>query len=44
LNNVVALTMPQPNVVQAVRTGGIALGNLTLDISRASGFYPNILM
>jgi len=44
LNNVVALTMPQPIVVQAVRTGGIALGNLTLDISRASGFYPDVVM
>jgi hypothetical protein len=44
LNNVVALTMPQPVVVQAIRTGGIALGDLTLDISRASGFYPDVVM
>src|SRR5260370_29384254 len=27
-----------------VRTGGIALGNLTLDVSRRSGFYPDIVM
>ncbi len=44
LNNVVVLTMPQPIVVQAIRTGGIALGNLTLDISRAFGFYPDVVM
>jgi hypothetical protein len=27
-----------------IRTGGIALGNLTLDVSRKSGFYPDIVM
>ena len=27
-----------------IRTGGIALGNLTLDVSRESGFYPDIVM
>src|SRR6476660_7902147 len=36
--------MPQPIVVQMVRTGAIALGNLTLDVSRASGLYPDIVM
>ena len=44
LNNVVALTLPQGIVVQVIRTGGIALGDLTLDISRASGFYPDVVM
>ena len=44
LANVVAVTLPQPVVVQMIRTGGIALGNLTLDVSRKSGFYPDIVM
>ena len=44
LNNVAVLTLPQPIVVQTVRTGGIALGNLALDVTRASGFYPDIVM
>src|SRR5262249_54096671 len=38
LDNIVVVTVPQPTVVQMVRTGGIALGNLTLDVSRNSGF------
>src|SRR5476651_2262973 len=44
LDNIVVVTLPQPIVVQMVRTGGIALGNLTLDVSRKSGFYPDIVM
>jgi hypothetical protein len=44
LDNIVVVTLPQPIVVQMVRTGGIALGNLTLDVSRRSGFYPDIVM
>src|SRR5450432_29234 len=44
LDNIVVVTLPQPVVVQMVRTGGIALGNLTLDVSRKSGFYPDIVM
>jgi extracellular solute-binding protein len=44
LDNVVVVTVPQPVVVQMIRTGGIALGNLTLDVSRTSGFYPDIIM
>ena len=44
LENVVVVTVPQPLVVQMVRSGGIALGNLTLDVSRKSGFYPDIVM
>jgi hypothetical protein len=27
-----------------IRTGGVALGNLTLEVSRGSGFYPDIFM
>jgi hypothetical protein len=42
--NVVVVTLPQPIVVQTIRTGAISLGNLTLEFSRASGFYPDIVM
>ncbi len=44
LDNIVVVTVPQPVVVGMIRTGGIALGNLTLDVSRKSGFYPDIVM
>src|SRR2546427_564913 len=44
LANIVVVTLPQPIVVQMIRTGAIALGNLTLDVSRRSGFYPDIVM
>jgi hypothetical protein len=44
LENVIVVTLPQPVVVQMIRTGGIALGNLTLEVSRRSGFYPDIVM
>jgi hypothetical protein len=44
LRNIVVVTVPQPVVVQMIRTGGIALGNLTLDVSRKSGIYPDIVM
>src|SRR5215468_6823799 len=38
LDNIVVVTVPQPIVVQMMRTGGIALGNLVLEVSRKSGF------
>jgi hypothetical protein len=44
LDNIVVVTVPQPIVVQMIRTGGITLGNLTLDVSRKFGFYPDIVM
>jgi len=44
LDNVVVVTLPQPIVVEIVRTGAIALGSLTLEMSRASGLYPDIVM
>jgi hypothetical protein len=44
LDNAVVVTLPQPIVVQVVRTGAVALGNLTIDFSRASGLYPDIIM
>jgi hypothetical protein len=44
LTNIIMVTLPQPILVQMIRTGGVALGNLTLDVSRKSGFYPDIFM
>jgi hypothetical protein len=44
LDNIVVVTVPQPAVVQMIRTGAIALGNLVLEVSRKSGFYPDIVM
>src|SRR5438067_10950091 len=44
LTNVILVTLPQPILVQMIRSGGVALGNLTLDVSRSSGFYPDIFM
>src|SRR5215467_12009068 len=37
VDNVVVATLPQPVLVQMIRTGAVALGNLTLDVSRRSG-------
>ena len=44
VDNVVVVTMPQPIVVEMIRTGAVALGNLTLDVSRTSGLFPDIVM
>jgi hypothetical protein len=44
LSNIILVTLPQPILVQMIRTGGVALGNLTLDVGRGSGFYPDIFM
>src|SRR5262249_5402912 len=44
LANIILVTLPQPILVQMLRTGGVALGNLGLDVSRSSGFYPDIFM
>jgi len=44
LDNIVVVTLPQPVCIQIIRTGAVALGNLTLDVSRGSGFYPDIFM
>jgi hypothetical protein len=44
LDNIMVSTLPQPILVEAIRAGGIALGNLTLEVSRRSGFYPDIFM
>jgi Bacterial extracellular solute-binding protein len=44
LTNIILVTLPQPILVQMIRAGGVALGNLSLDVSRDSGFYPDIFM
>ena len=44
LTNIILVTLPQPILVQMIRNGGVTLGNLTLDVSRTSGFYPDIFM
>jgi Bacterial extracellular solute-binding protein len=44
LTNIILVTLPQPILVQMIRSGGVALGNLVLDVSRTSGLYPDIFM
>jgi accessory colonization factor AcfC len=44
LDNIMVVTLPQPMIFRMLLGGGIALGNLTIDVSRASGFYPDIVM
>jgi hypothetical protein len=44
LDNIVVVTLPQHVLVQMIIDRGVALGNLTLDVSRKSGFYPDIFM
>jgi hypothetical protein len=44
LTNIILVTLPQPILVQMIRAEGVALGNLTLDVSRTSGIYPDIFM
>ena len=38
------MTLPAPTIVQVLLGHGIAFGNMTLEVSRASGLYPDILM
>jgi hypothetical protein len=44
LDNIVVVTLPQPMVVAMLLKGSISFGNLTLEVSRASGFFPDIVM
>jgi ABC-type molybdate transport system substrate-binding protein len=44
LENITVVTLPQPMIVGILVGGGISLGNLTLEVGRASGFYPDIIM
>lgn len=44
LENIVVVTLPAPTIVQVLLGHGIAFGNMTLEVSRASGLYPDIVM
>jgi hypothetical protein len=44
LDNIVIVTLPQPMIVGMLLEGGISFGNLSLAVSRASGFYPDLVM
>ena len=44
LDNIAVVTLPQPMIVGMLLGGGLSLGNLTIEVSRASGFYPDIVM
>jgi hypothetical protein len=44
LGNIVVVTLPKPIIVAMLLKGAISLGNLTLEVSRASGFFPDIVM
>lgn len=44
LDNIVIVTLPAPTIVQVLLGHGIAFGNMTLEVSRASGLYPDIVM
>ena len=44
LDNIVVVTLPQPMIIQMLLRGGLTLGNLTIEVSRVSGFYPDIVM
>ena len=44
LDNILVVTLPQPIIVGMLLGGRISLGNLTIEVSRASGFYPDIVM
>jgi hypothetical protein len=44
LDNIVVVTLPQPVIVGMLLGGGLSLGNLAIEVSRASAFYPDIVM
>jgi hypothetical protein len=44
LSNIVVVTLPQPAIVQLIRAGAVTFGNLTLDVNRQCGFYPDVIM
>jgi hypothetical protein len=44
LSNIVVVALPQPMIVAMLLNGGIVTGNLTLAVSRAGGFFPDIVM
>jgi hypothetical protein len=40
LDNIVVVTLPQPIIMGMLQGHGIAMGNLSLEVSRSSGFTP----
>ena len=44
LDNIVVVTLPQPMIVGMLVGGSLSLGNLTIEVSRTAGFYPDIVM
>jgi hypothetical protein len=44
LDNIVIVTLPQRVIVGMLLGHAISFGNLTLDVSRTSGFFPDIVM
>ena len=44
LDNIVVVTLPQPMIVGMLLGRSLLLGNLTIAVSRATGFYPDIVM
>jgi Bacterial extracellular solute-binding protein len=44
LGNIVIATLPQSMIVEMLLGRGISMGNLTLEVSQASGFYPDLVM
>jgi len=44
LDNIVVVTLPQPMIVGMLLGGSLSLGNLTIEVSRGNGFYPDIVM
>jgi Bacterial extracellular solute-binding protein len=43
LDNIVVVSLPQHLIVAMLRAGGIGLGNTTIEVGRAAGFYPDIV-
>lgn len=43
-DNVVVVTLPQGMIVGMLQARAMSFGNLTLEVSRASAFYPDIVM
>ena len=44
LDNIVVVTLPQPMIVGMLLGGSLSLGNLTVEVRRENGFYPDIVM
>jgi hypothetical protein len=42
LDNIVVVTLPQPMIVGVLLGGSLSLGNLTIEVSRGTGFIPTL--